>query len=106
MVPEATIQWLDDLLGNIPIDPDSTYARRGQTKIRYVLWRMADVTISARQMPELVNTVTFPSFDELTPSRMVWTQRDGRVDDERPGGNLFFRDPLNLRELNVPLDEY
>ena len=63
MVPEAAIQWLDDLLGDIPIDPNSTYGRRGQTTSRYVLGRMADVTIAARQMPELVNTVTFPSID-------------------------------------------
>ena len=111
VTPEQTVQWLTDVLRNVPIDPDSPFGPRRQTGVGYITQRMREVNQAARQPEDpddfyYRNDIFFPQFPGLRPSRMVFTLDNGRVDEERPGGRRFFRDPRNLREYNVPLDQY
>ena len=103
-VPYETIVWLEELLEDIPIDPDSKFGPDGgQTTAGYIFARMRDVLNAAQHTR---NTCLFPRFPNLTESQLVWTARDGYPDRRRFGGRRVYRDPRNLREYNVGFDDY
>ena len=96
VVPYDTVTWLEELLEDCPIDPNSDFGRDGgQTDAGYIFARMRDVANAARHTR---NNCRFPRFPHLRESQFVWTDRQGFPDRERVGGRHLYRDPRNLRE--------
>lgn len=101
IVPSETVGWLEEILGDIPIDPNSRFGPRGShTNSAYILERMRGVLEVDREQR---NEMTFTHFPSLAPSWFVWTGEDGRHDRERPGARRVGR-TRQLRFHDRPRD--
>ena len=104
VLPKQTLNELEKLLDNIPMDPDRLYGvNGGQTRFRYILNRMREVASAPIQQR---NVCSFPTFNNLQQSLIVWTTDSGHVNWTRKGGRQVFRDPRNLRYSDMSLDRW
>lgn len=99
IVPSETVAWLTDLLGDIPIDPDTPFGPRGQTTFLYIAERMKE---SIRSPPSARNILRFPRH-RLRKSEFVWSEhRTGRVNYNERSGLLFERRKRDICQVQGP----
>lgn len=105
VIPEDTIHWLEQRLGDEPIDPDTPHGPAGQTTVKWIAARMRQV---GRVPRRFANLLIFPGT-HLPPSHFIWTECSTAFPNlNETGGRRFSRSCKNgkIYEKDVQPNRY